>query len=288
MAADRSLLDDLLVVLPDLRGAHAPGTAFYTLLKGAARTEVEARFRGTQETPVAFGSFGEIRLPYHSMGNIDSLDLFGLDELILLSFYGANRGRYRKVLDVGANLGLHSIIMDRCGFAVTAVEPDPVHFGLLERNLRLNACTKVTPVRAAVSSTSGTREFTRVLGNTTGSHLSGSKPNPYGKLETFPVEVRSLRSFLETGVDLMKIDAEGHEKEILGATRRSDWEGCDAIAEIGSAENARAVFEHLHREGVSMFAQKLNWERVGGVDQMPTSHRDGSLFITTKGRMPWG
>ena len=43
------------------------------------------------------------------MGAIDSLDLFGLDEMIIFSYYYNNRNRYNKVVDVGANIGLYSI-----------------------------------------------------------------------------------------------------------------------------------------------------------------------------------
>ena len=58
-----------------------------------------------------FGPFGEISFPYLKMGAIDSLDLFGLDEVIIFSYYYNNRHRYKKVSDIGANIGLHSLLM---------------------------------------------------------------------------------------------------------------------------------------------------------------------------------
>jgi hypothetical protein len=152
--------------------------------------------------------------------------------------------------------------------------------------LTANACTSVTAIEAAVSSQAGELDFVRVLDNTTGSHLRGAKPNPYGRLETFRVRVHGVRDVL-AGADLAKIDAEGHEKEILLATRPDDWNALDAVVEVGSPENAAAIHAHISQMGVGMFAQKQNWERVLHVESMPTSYRDGSLFVSRKNEMPW-
>jgi FkbM family methyltransferase len=280
-----SLLDGLLGALPETRSLHAPSAELYALLKQVARREIEGLFR-QGDSARGFGPFGELKFPYQSMGAVDSLSLFDLDELILFSFYWRNRRRYRRTLDIGANLGLHSIVMSRCGFEVRAFEPDPTHFNLLRRNLSLNGCSQVSPVNAAVSRDAGTLEFVRVLGNTTGSHLAGSKPSPYGELERFPVRVEAIGPLL-SGVDLVKLDVEGHEAEILLATTRKDWLETDGMVEIGSPANARAVFDHLRSIGVRMFAQKRNWAYVDELEAMPTSYRDGSLFITCRDEMPW-
>ncbi|MGH7192029.1 MAG: FkbM family methyltransferase, partial [Candidatus Saccharimonadales bacterium] len=182
--------------------------------------------------------------------------------------------------------GLHSIVMSRCGFEVRAFEPDPTHFDLLQRNLARNQCSWVAPVNAAVSRGSGALEFVRVLGDTTGSHLAGSKASPYGELERFPVRVEAIGPLL-AWADLVKLDVEGHEAEILLATEADDWLEADGVVEIGSPANARAVFDHFRVRGVRMFAQKLGWASVERLSDMPTSYRDGSLFITCRNEMPW-
>jgi FkbM family methyltransferase len=280
------ILDGLFRALPTLHADHAPASELYALLKRVARGEVEELFQSEAPAVQRFGPFGELTFPYVSMGAVDSLSLFDLDELILFSFYWRNRRRYRRVLDVGANIGLHSIVLSRCGFEVRAFEPDPTHFGLLSRNLAINRCTRVTPVNAAVSRRPGTLEFVRVLGNTTGSHLAGSKASPYGELERFPVRVEAIRPLL-AWADLVKLDVEGHEAEILLETRREDWLETDAVVEIGSPANAQAVCEHFRSIGVGLFAQKCGWSRVEEPASLPTSYRDGSLFITCKDAVPW-
>jgi FkbM family methyltransferase len=264
---------------------HIHSSAFYRLFKANAREIIEKSFSSPDRSSRSFGPFGEISLPYTKMGAIDSLDLFGLDELIIFAFYHANRKRYTRVLDIGANLGLHSIIMSRCGFAVKAFEPDPWHHGLATDNLGANGASSVTLFQEAVSTRDGQAQFVRVLGNTTGSHLAGSK-NSYGEKEQFAVTIRAVQPLFEWA-DFAKIDAEGHEKEILTTTTAKTMQSLDIMVEIGNAENASAVFEHFKSIGVGLFAQKTGWRRVQTLNDVPTSHREGSLFISSKSEMPW-
>jgi len=281
-----SILESLFLALPSLSSLHAPGAEVYALLKQVARREVEDLFSEHEPKVREFKPFGELVFPYHKMGAIDSLNLFDLDEIIIFSFYWVNRKRYRRVLDVGANIGLHSIILSKCGYEVRAYEPDPRHFEILQRNLALNNCSNVQPVNAAVSSKTGEMEFVRVLGNTTGSHLAGSKPNPYGDLERFPVKVEALEPLI-TWADLIKLDVEGHEKEVLLATNREHWLSTDALVEVENESNAASIYEHFTTLGVRLFSQKTNWHLVLDVDDMPTGYREGTLFVTCKSEMLW-
>lgn len=281
-----SILGNLLLALPSLSSHHAPGSKVYALLKEVARREVESLFYEHGEKVKEFEPFGQLVFPYHKMGAIDSLNLFDLDELILFSFYWENRERYRRVLDAGANIGLHSIILSKCGYEVRAYEPDPQHFEILQRNLALNDCSGVQAVNAAVSSKEGEMEFIRVLGNTTASHLAGSKPNPYGDLERFPVKVEAIKPLI-TWADLIKLDVEGHEKEVLLATNREHWLTTDALVEVENEDNAASIYSHFTALGLQLFSQKTNWQLVRDVEDMPTSYREGTLFVTSKGEMPW-
>jgi FkbM family methyltransferase len=177
--------------------------------------------------------------------------------------------------------------MQRSGFSVTAFEPDPLHFDILTRNLELNDAQAVIPIRAAISDRDGMMEFVRVRGNTTGSHLAGAKANPYGDLDRFEVEVRPCRLVVQ-GADFAKIDAEGHEVTILRSVPRDRWAHLDAMVEVGTEENAHDLFEYFKSLPVRLFSQKTGWSNVAVKEDMPISHREGSLFITGKKEMPWG
>lgn len=90
------------------------------------------------------------------------------------------------------------------------------------------------------------------------------------------------------GIDFVKLDVEGHEKVILTSTTAEQWRTLDMMAEIGSEDNARAIFDHFATIGVNMFAQKSSWKKVERLEEMPTSYHDGSLFISSRTEMPWG
>ena len=286
MSSTFSILESLFLALPLLSNQHAPGSKVYALLKQIARREVENLFSEHDSKVKEFKPFGELVFPYHKMGAVNSLNLFDFDELIIFSFYWINRRRYRRVLDIGANIGLHSIILSKCGFEVRAYEPDPQHFEILQKNLALNNCSNVQTFHTAVSSKAGEMEFVRVLGNTTASHLAGSKTNPYGDLERFPVKVEAIGPLI-TWPDLIKLDVEGHEKEILLTTNRDHWSSTDALIEVENESSATFIYEHFTTLGVQLFSQKTNWQLVRDVDDMPTNYREGILFVTCKREMPW-
>lgn len=287
MIKSSPILDSLITVLPVLSDHHDPGCETYRLLKMVARREIESLFSDPGFEPRSLKPFGEVVMPYFKMGAIDSLNLFDLDELIIFAFYWANRERYKKVLDIGANIGLHSIMLSKCGYEVRSFEPDPRHFELLNRNLKLNNCDKAKTLQAAVSNKSHTAEFIRVLGNTTSSHIAGSKANPYGELERFPVKVEDIKDLIEWP-DLLKIDAEGQEKEILLSIGRGHWLKKDALIEVGNEENAKLIFDHFKNIKINLFSQKINWKQVDKLEDMPKSHHDGTLFASGKNEVPWG
>jgi len=233
-----------------------------------------------------FGPFGKISLPHFKMGAVASLDLFGLDEVIIFSYYYNNRNRYNKVADIGANIGLHSILMSKCGYKVEAYEPDPKHIKIMEKNFKLNSVDSVNLNQVAVSDVKHKTKFLRVLGNTTSSHIAGSKDNPYGNLETFDVDVVSAKEIFKNS-DFIKMDVEGEEAKIISSTTKENWENVDMILEVGTESNKKVIYDHLKSIDVNMFSQKLAWKKVQVIDDMPASYKEGSLFVSQDNQMLW-
>lgn len=283
---NQSFYDYLFQSLPQIHRFHMPACPTYQVMAIAARREIEKSFDENTECKASFGPFGELHFPYHKMGTINSLDLFGLDELILFSFYWQNQCRYNRVADIGGNIGIHTVLLLRAGFDVRTFEPDPIHMAHIQTNLILNECNTGSLYKAAVSDHDGMADFVRVLGNTTGSHLAGAKDSPYGDLERFEVEVVDIRPIIEWA-DFMKIDAEGHEAQMLAATNSYDWQNTDAMVEVGTVKNADFIFNHLNDLGVNMFSQKTGWSQVSNRAQMPKSYKEGTLFITSKSEICW-
>ena len=72
--------------LPNCAAQHAPGSERYGHLKPQLIRFVADKFASPDAIPVDLSPFGDIVFPYVQLGNIDSLDLFGLDEMILFAF----------------------------------------------------------------------------------------------------------------------------------------------------------------------------------------------------------
>ncbi len=223
-----------------------------------------------------------LSIPRTRLGSaVTSDNLFDPNEQVIFDFYEANRGRYRRALDVGANIGVHSILMARQGWEVRAFEPDPHHYEILVQNVLTHAAPVVETVQAAVSDRAGSGTFVRVLGNTTSSHLAGVKA-AYGPRERFDVALVDCRP-LFAWADFAKIDCEGHEAALVRTTNTATWAHMDAMLEVGSAGNARVIYDHLMEHGGQMWAQKVNWARVWNIEDVPAHHSEGSMFV---GRRP--
>jgi FkbM family methyltransferase len=222
-----------------------------------------------------------IHFPYVSMGKVDSLDLFGPNELMIFAFYAHNKNRYTKALDIGANLGLHSILMMRNDWMVQAFEPDPEIFKHATANWWGNGVPMVVPYRAAVSDRNGEAEFVRVLHNMTGSHIAGSKDS-YGPRETFSVPVVDCRPLFDWA-DLAKLDVEGHEGVLLRCVTSAHLEHLDLICELRGAREAEQVLEHFNALECPIYTQKNDWKPAIRFADMPIKHQEGSIFISRRG-----
>lgn len=268
---------DFVIALGEFPETHVPGSMMYRSLEFLASCVAHSRGDGR----LALGQ--NMKLGEIDLGTVSVTDLFELRELIVFSLYASNQHRYSAAADLGANIGIHSIFMSHLGWAVDAYEPDPVHFQHLQQNIAANSAERVNIIQAAVSTRVGTAQFVRVLGNTTSSHLRGSKLNPYGLLQTIEVVTEPIGPIM-TGHDFVKMDIEGSEGTVIQFTEPSDWSHCDVLCEVGSRENAKIIFEHCNRIGVKIYAQSNGWGQVFAVEKMPEHYSHGSIFISKRNR----
>ncbi|PZN14008.1 MAG: hypothetical protein DIU63_13140 [Proteobacteria bacterium] len=129
-------------------------------------------------------------------------------------------------IDVGANIGVHSIYaMNSGAFSrAIAIEPEPNNFSLLERNIRLNGLEKrIAAIKAAASARGGELQLMRHRRNF-GAH---SVERTFAKCATDAVTVAALsldeilaqQGISVDEVGLVKIDVEGHELAVLEGMR---------------------------------------------------------------------
>ena len=268
--------------------SHGRGERYFNSLESNLLKKIDTVHNATSGEELFFAELGLIKFPFFKMGQINSAKLFGLDELILFAFYYTNRNRYKKTLDLGANIGLHTLIMKKLGFQVISYEPDSIHLAQIEKVMDLNDLSTEGLTPRAISDKRGTMDYIRILGNTTGSHLLGSKEEVYGPTEIVSTEVDDILEVLSQGnFDFVKMDVEGHEVVLLNRITAQSITSTDIMLEIGSEKNANAIFSILSDKKIPAYAQKKNWAPVEKLQDLPSHHTHGSLFLSMQGPPNW-
>lgn len=121
-------------------------------------------------------------------------------------------------IDVGANIGLSTIIMARACPAgrVIAFEPSPRNCRALRLNVEANRLANVTVVQAAASDRPGELHLHEPEFGV-GAHIVGDSHLSGGSWTTIPVPAVTIDSRIgaDQPVSFMKIGCEGHEPEVL-------------------------------------------------------------------------
>jgi FkbM family methyltransferase len=136
------------------------------------------------------------------------------------------------VVDVGANIGIHSLKLGKLvgsSGSVYAFEPHPMIFQKLDENITLNRMFCIKPIPLGLASKSGEfflHGFDENSSNQGTSFLTESdEGNQENLSNTYTVNVETLDNFIEYNkldrLDLIKIDAEGFDLDVLMGSLKS-------------------------------------------------------------------
>lgn len=229
-------------------------------------------------------SIGNFKLPFYSMGNINSSHLLGLDEIIIFTFYILRRKQINKVADLGANIGMHSIILGKLGFKVRSYEPDPNHALQFKKNIQLNKLRNISLIKKAVDTKIGNVIFTKIINNTTGSFIKKAKKKTYGPIKQFKVKTEKFSNILKWA-DLIKMDVEGLEADLIKSIKSKNLMNKEIILEVGSKINAKKIFGYSKLNKYNLYSQKTAWRKVKKLSDMPISYKDGSVIISLQDKL---
>jgi len=173
-----------------------------------------------QAVPVQYGKGNVFLLADHKA---EQKRAKNVQEKKVLSFLQRIIQPKMVIYDIGANIGIYSLILGRehPGCQIHAFEPETMNFWKLLRNLELNKLTNVTPHLIAA----GAKHEVRFLS------LQGQGPglgqHSFQKAVsnlTTPVEVWDLDSYVKKKKapppQLVKIDVEGYELQVLKGMKR--------------------------------------------------------------------
>lgn len=196
-------------------------------------------------------------------------------------------------VDVGAFIGTHTLafankLKDKG--RVYAIEPHPVYFGVLDRNLRTNSAHNVQPLNIGLSDHACILGITKTKfqgSNNFGHTTLEALDDPAGQ---FQIDVRTLDQLSLPRCDLIKIDAEGMEHQILsGAIQMLMKQRPTVYAECNSVAEGWLVVQLMtsQRYEASVFiaaAYNANNHRNNPLNIFDDAREVGLLFVPSEKR----
>lgn len=161
----------------------------------------------------------------------------------------------RTCLDIGANIGNHSLFFSYFFKSIISFEPNPRAFLLLQANAMLNY--NIKPINLGLSSKAGKGIASIGLQNIGGASLNIKRNNSIDV--EFSLEI--LDDFVKNNsiedIDFIKIDVEGHEIEVLEGAKLTlkKFKPCIAIEVLkADISNGRSkIIDFLNNNGYNFF-----------------------------------
>jgi FkbM family methyltransferase len=167
-------------------------------------------------------------------------------------------------LDIGANIGVHSLLMSELvgpAGRVYAFEPEGRNFALLEANLKLNRVTNVTAAATALGDSVGMCRLA-VSPNNFGDHRVASSTEGRGGDVPITTVDAAMATVPDGAVRFVKVDVQGYEHHILRGMRATLERNPDLILALevfpqalrAAGSSAQEVMERLRDIGM------VGWE----------------------------
>ena len=123
------------------------------------------------------------------------------------SYYFKSQKERPIIIDGGGNIGLSALYFKKIypQSNITIFEPDPKIFLILKTNIQSNDLENINILNFGLYSSDGKVNFAP-------DHTDGGKIQNNGSSE---IQVKKLSSYINTEVDLLKLDIEGSESTVL-------------------------------------------------------------------------
>lgn len=136
--------------------------------------------------------------------------------LSIISLFNQNSIKKRNFLDIGANIGNHSLFFSDYFNQVTSIEADPRIFKILTYNIEFNEITNIHPINVAASDQNEKLSFIQAKsGNLGTGKISLSVKINERSIEIDAVKLDDTLFNKIQNIDFIKLDIEGHELKAL-------------------------------------------------------------------------
>ncbi|NLY27205.1 MAG: FkbM family methyltransferase [Alcaligenaceae bacterium] len=150
--------------------------------------------------------------------------IYDLETLLLLEdLFG--RLKPEVILDIGANIGNHTLMFSRFAHKVLSFEPGARAFSMLSQNLQANGLNHVQPFQIGLSDSDTVQTlYVETSGNLGGSSLVRTNMDTQNHEEdiiTLKIGDAVLHEQPPGAIDFIKIDVEGHEHAVIRGLRHT-------------------------------------------------------------------
>lgn len=137
----------------------------------------------------------------------------------LEKLYTFIQGNKRQVIDIGANIGNHTLFFSKiCNFSECyAFEPNPAVNHILRKNIKLNNLNAKVKI---FNSGIGSEKSIMYLGSSPQENLGATKLQKQG-IASGQLDIVALDDMNLNNVDLIKIDVEGMAMEVLKGAQKT-------------------------------------------------------------------
>lgn len=148
----------------------------------------------------------------------------GLYERPFLKFLEKHLCNARTMLDVGANIGNHSVYLSRFFERVVSFEPNPTALEYLHQHKDLNDCTNLHICEVGLGKENASLPFLQDPGNNLGmSHFLQETDDPAAATSCLSIRIgdEMVEQLGIHDIDYVKIDVEGLELDVLNGLRKT-------------------------------------------------------------------
>jgi FkbM family methyltransferase len=209
-------------------------------------------------------------------------------ECVVLDFFRRIAGNYRVFFDIGANLGIHSLVFAKANShaQVFGFEPIPDLYSKFYKNIKLNSeISNVTPLCLGIADETGLFPFDLKMDDRSrgeASLICNSEVPDASKMWVSCLSFKDLSLKFNVWPDFVKIDVEGAEALLLEGLKKMVEDGRPAPDMIIEVHGWMFTpNENIHSQKVMTLLRQMNyfiWHLI---------EDDSEIIIQEHGKIPF-